>query len=129
MKTATRLTARKTREAPARPTREEVVAAIMTESHCRAGEAVATLTMIERAVAWCRKHPGQPYYIPQRELDLTHHVFAAVVRPRSADVRPGSARALINRHVLEGNELNVLHTARERGGRQHCTIDVTINVV
>jgi hypothetical protein len=70
--------------------------------------------------------PGSVYYLKQGEINDLHEVLAAVMPGHVTDPAPGTAHAQLQRRLLQGNELSLVHTSDLVGGQTYCSVRIGI---
>ncbi len=92
-----------------KPSRREVLDAIVAEAGCSRAQAKRLLEFIEVACRSMRKHGDRHIHLTQDEIDSIHDTLEAVM-PDDAAPREGSAHEKIDRYVLVGDEITLRHT-------------------
>lgn len=92
-----------------KPSRQEVLIAIMAEAGCSRSQAKRLLTFIEDACRRMRKHGERHLHLTQEEIDSIHHTLEAVM-PDDTAPKEGSAHEKIDRYVLVDDEITLRHT-------------------
>ncbi len=92
-----------------KPTRQEVLEAIVYEAGCSRSQAKRLLQFIEDACRRMRKHGDRHIHLTQDEIDSIHDTLEAVM-PDDMAPREGSAHEKIDRYVLVGDEITLRHT-------------------
>ena len=118
-------------QAPTKPPINVVIKAIATESRakgvpCNRRRAKAVYNILALAVKQCRLYTGGVYHLDDDDLDRCHAVLE-VVMPDDTVARDGSAHDLINRRLLRGDELGIVHTADYVAGVRNCTVCVSVH--
>lgn len=108
-----------------RPTRKEVLDAIVREAHCSRQKAGQLLSVLRSAVENLRSDKCRTvFHLTNNQIRSIHDQYAAVM-PDDASPVPGSAHALINQYLLRGAEVSLMH--RQRGKViKNCTVEVEL---
>lgn len=115
---------------PIDPTRQEMVASVMTTAHqagigCSPERAESVIRMLERARNAHRK--GETYILSRNDMAKRHRILDAIMTDDATPL-PGSTFAMLNRGLLEGNELSFRH-GREGTEIVWCALYVEVDSV
>ena len=117
---------------PTRPTRGEVLDAIISETGCSRSQAGNALTWITDIVEQARADGYMTYYPTERQMGgRNYRIFDAIMQHGQVSA-PGSAHDLVERIVLDPSkdETGLLHDQRdEPGSPAYCTVQVAIGVI
>lgn len=117
---------------PQRPTKAEVLDAIMAETDCTRSEAGNVIAWAKKIVGHCRATNYRAYYPTVVEMrGTTYRITDEIVQHGKAAAK-GSAHALLEGLLLdpERDETGLLHDNRdESGSPSYCQIQVAIGVI
>ncbi len=108
-----------------KPTKGRVVAAYMVETGCTKPEAKQLFAILSSAVEQMRNNGYYMYHFNDDELKL--HGVLEIVMPDDITARPGSAHALTEAHLLEGDELGLMHTRDHSREVEYCAVELRMH--
>ena len=115
-----------------KPTRAEVLDAIVAEAQCDRGEAGNALAWITDIVDRVRASDYTTYYPKNRQMrGRNYQVFDAIIQHGQAS-QPGSAHEMVERFVLDPtrDETALFHDNRdEEGSPNYCSVQVALGVI
>ncbi len=112
-------------EAPAVPTRSEIIKRTIAETRCTQRQAeIFYFVLAETA-----KRPiGARNHITQVNLDVMHDAVMMVALPDDTDAKPGSLHDDINQHLsgVVGRPVKLVHSTALVGQATHCTVHIEL---
>ena len=117
---------------PERPTKAEVLDAIMDETGCTRSEAGNVIAWVKKIVGHCRAIDYRAYYPTPVEMRGTTYRLTDEIVQHGQAATPDSAHALLEGLLLdpERDETGLLHDNRdESGSPSYCQIQVAIGVI
>lgn len=116
----------------AKPTRQEVLKAIMTETSCTKSQAGNALTWIIGMVESIRDKAYATHYPSEREMrGRNYYLFDTIMQHGQAST-PGSAHDMVERFVLDPSreETALFHDNRDEvGSPSYCSVQVAVGVI
>jgi hypothetical protein len=107
-------------EAPAVPTRSEIIKRTIAVTRCTQRQAEVFYLMLTETA----KRPiGAKYHISRVNLDVMHDAVMVVALPDDTDAEPGTLHDDINRHLshVVGRPVKLVHSTAPVGQATHCT--------
>ena len=112
-------------EAPAVPTRSEIIKRTIAVTRCTQRQAEVFYLMLTETA----KRPiGARNHITQVNLDVMHDAVMMVALPDDTDAKPGSLHDDINRHLSDivGRPVKLVHSTALVGQATHCTVHIEL---
>jgi hypothetical protein len=117
---------------PVKPTKAEVLDAIMAETGCTRSEAGNVIAWAKKIVGHCRANNYRAYYPTEVEMRGTTYRITDEIIQHGQAATPDSAHALMEGLLLDPtrDETGLLHDNRdESGSPSYCQIQVAIGVI
>ena len=103
---------------------------IVAETDCTERKARAFVSSMKDNLANVTKAGDTVWYMPVVWLNKYHDILEGIA-PDDTRSASGSAHAALEMAVLDGakGQMGLVHSQRERGNHQYCTVDVVVEVV